>query len=156
MLVLERVWSIEKIKVSTIPSKVGKNVFAFKYLTFFHNPNINNKVSSNYTDPSVQARPKDWGFHHASGLEAAYENGISTWYNRAPVLYKTLLLTFPYWLRYFLYIGKALDNTQDTLKIWVSLRKKNLFAQRIIGSSKIDTLAWNREKKVIEGGNRYK
>ena len=88
--------SIEKIKVSTIPSNVGKNVFAFKYLTFFHNPNINNKVPnispSNlchqiiqgwnilssvivgtrecrlialtaFIDPSMQPRPKDWGFH---------------------------------------------------------------------------------------------
>ena len=106
------------IKVSTIPSKVGKNVFAFKYLTFFHNPNINNKVPNisppnvchqiilgwnnpleryrrdcrlmaltAFIDPSMQTRPKDWGFHHASRQEAAYENGISNWYNRVPILY---------------------------------------------------------------------
>ena len=37
-----------------------------------------------FIDPSMQARPKDWWFHHASRLEGAYENGISTWYNRAP------------------------------------------------------------------------
>ena len=40
-----------------------------------------------FIDPSMQPRPKDWGFHDASRLEAAYENGISTWYNRAPVFY---------------------------------------------------------------------
>ena len=40
-----------------------------------------------FIDPSMQPRPKDWGFHYASRLEAAYENGISTWYNRAPVFY---------------------------------------------------------------------
>ena len=28
-----------------------------------------------FIDPSMQPRPKDWGFHDASRLEAAYENG---------------------------------------------------------------------------------
>ena len=40
-----------------------------------------------FVDPSMPASPKDWGFYHACRLEAAYQNVISTWYNRAPVLY---------------------------------------------------------------------